>query len=144
MTAALCTSLLAAGGCDEKKADAAQPDKPAAAANEAPAEKEAAAKPEPVKEGVAVHCDEIAEFGYCTETPYASPTWDALGEELLEGRCKRGKFGKGECPSEGRLGACTASNGEVVQYASGGGSKRSAQDAQTHCKDMFAGTWART
>ncbi len=107
----------------------------------ASAPKAAEPKPAVPQEGIAVHCDEVAQLGYCSETPYASPTWQALGEDDLRQRCRSGVYGKSECPQEGRVGSCTASNSEIIHFYSTGGSPRTSAEAQAYCVDMFSGTF---
>ena len=126
----------------KKSADKADKADESDKADDGAAEAAPAAEPK-AKEGIAVHCDQIAELGMCTETPFSSPTYQALGEETVMERCKTGKAAKGECPKDARVGTCTASNGEVVQYFSNGGQAKTPEQAEAHCKDMFSGTFAK-
>ena len=93
------------------------------------------------KQGIAVHCNQIQELGYCTETPYSSPTWEVHGDEGLKERCGTGSYGKADCPREGRVGACIneAGNGEVVHFYGTGNKPRTFDEASAYCADMFAG-----
>jgi len=149
---ALLGAATSMSGCDDSKAKtAAKSDdgkKSADKADKADKADDGAAGAAPAaepkaKEGIAVHCDQIAELGMCTETPFSSPTYQALGEETVMERCKTGKAAKGECPKDARVGTCTASNGEVVQYFSNGGQAKTPEQAEAHCKDMFSGTFAK-